>query len=206
MSFAPGELSTIEGSGKATKAFDFEDLPCPPSAVAEADSFFYNPSVDPGEVYDPLLAPPPGIFNIDPAWANCVTAINQGFDPPIALQTAAGLTGPGNHFGPPRRRRRALAHDGNIMAAHRALEAPLIPEGTVDYAHMSANGALPECPDALHEAHGLTDTATTIQVLGTPPIPRAVDKIVVTALPTALPTKEGLTPPTHHFGPPRPNV
>lgn len=40
LTFAPGELSTIEGGGynfgglnQSTKPFDFRDLPCPPQSV-----------------------------------------------------------------------------------------------------------------------------------------------------------------------------
>ena len=92
MSFAPGELSTIEGNNGATKSFNFADLPCPPASIASADAYFYNPALDPGQVYRPRIAPPPGIFDLDPAWQDCVTAVNQGFDPPIALPSASGST------------------------------------------------------------------------------------------------------------------
>lgn len=85
MAFAPGELSTIEGPGGATKVFDFADLPCPPPEVAAADAYFYNPKVNPGRQYSPQIAPPPGIWELDPAFKNCVTAVFQGFDPPRAI-------------------------------------------------------------------------------------------------------------------------
>ena len=101
MSFAPGELSTIEGNNGATKVFNFADIPCPPASVASADSYFYNPAVNPGQAYQPRLAPPSAIYNLDPAWRDCVTAINQGFDPPIVLGPASGVTGPDiNHARP----------------------------------------------------------------------------------------------------------
>lgn len=87
MSFAPGELSTIDGPGGATKAFNFADLPCPPPDVAAADSFFYNPKINPGRQYSPQIAPPTErIWKLDPAFPGCVPAINQGFDPPAAVQ------------------------------------------------------------------------------------------------------------------------
>ena len=90
MSFAPGELSTIEGKDGATRVFSFADLPCPPASVVSADSYFYNSSFDPGQAYEPRLAPPSEIFNLDPEWENCVPATNQGFDPPIALPPVFG--------------------------------------------------------------------------------------------------------------------
>lgn len=85
MSFAPGELSTIAGPGGATKVFNFADLPCPPPDVASADSYFYNPGANPGRQYSPQIAPPPAIWDLDPAFRNCVPALFQGFDPSRAF-------------------------------------------------------------------------------------------------------------------------
>ena len=127
MSFAPGELSTIEGNRGATKVFNFADLPCPPASVVSADSYFYNPSVHPGQVYEPRIAPPPGIFNLDPAWQSCVTAVNQGFDPSMALGSASGATDPDggkmNLFPP----KHFLERDASPSAipAHRIQYVPL---------------------------------------------------------------------------------
>ena len=91
-SFAPGELSTIEGSGGSTKAFDFADLPCPPPAVAEANAFFYNTQANPGSAYSPRVDLPRGILDLDPAFKGCVAAIYQGFDPPRALKSRGKVT------------------------------------------------------------------------------------------------------------------
>ena len=125
MSFAPGELSTIEGNGGATKVFNFADLPCPPASVASADSYFYNPTFNPKQVYEPRLAPPPGIFNLDPEWQSCVTAINQGFDPPVPYRLASGPTGPDGgmvNLFPPRDLEGSTAP--SAIPAHRIRYAP----------------------------------------------------------------------------------
>lgn len=107
MSFAPGELSTIEGPGGPTKAFDFADLPCPPPAIAEANIHFYNPQANPTRAYSPMIDLPHGILEMDPAFRYCVAAIYQGIDPPIALKTATELSPAGIDFGP---KKRAAAH------------------------------------------------------------------------------------------------
>lgn len=110
MSFAPGELSTIAGPSGATKVFNFADLPCPPPDVASAGSCFYNP---PGRQYSPQIAPPPAIWDLDPAFRNCKPALFQGFDPSRAfplISRPRDVIQPGH--GLPRRARRApaLAH------------------------------------------------------------------------------------------------
>ncbi len=109
-SLAPGELSTIAGQNDATKAYDFADLPCPPSGVATSDWWFYNPSYNPGRPYEPRISIPPEVTNLDPAWSSCTaTAQYQGFDPAISLPTANGMSGPGPG-GVPRRFRRGAAY------------------------------------------------------------------------------------------------
>jgi hypothetical protein len=95
-SFAPGELSTIDKSSGATRVFDFGDLPCGPAGD--------NPD------YSPIIAPPPFLTNLDPAFATCIPGAEQGIDPPIAINAADGASGPvgpGHH---PRRFRRFPAH------------------------------------------------------------------------------------------------
>ena len=110
MSFAPGELSTIEGPGGPTKAFDFADLPCPPPAIAEANIHFYNPQVNPGRAYSPMIDLPPGIKKMDPAFSDCGTAIYQGIDPPIAMQSASEISPPKIRFGPIQKRAAVHPH------------------------------------------------------------------------------------------------
>ena len=87
-SYAPGELSTVEGRLGPSKAFNFADLPCPPAAVAAADWYNYYP----GERYAPIIAPVPQLYKIDPAFANCTVDIYQGYDPPTALTPQTALT------------------------------------------------------------------------------------------------------------------
>lgn len=110
MSFAPGELSTIEGPGGPTKAFDFADLPCPPPGVASANLHFYNPQVNPGRPYSPMIDLPPDLLKMDPAFGDCVAAIYQGIDPPVALTAAGRLSPPKVRFGPPQKRAAAHPH------------------------------------------------------------------------------------------------
>ena len=108
MTFAPDALSTIVGTSAVVQPFNFADLPCPPPEVASADSWFYNPSWNPGRAYAPMVSPPPEIFAMDPAFKDCVAAVYQGFDPPYPMPTAQGPSGPGG-WGR-RKKRSAPAH------------------------------------------------------------------------------------------------
>ena len=108
MTFAPDALSTMVGTSGVVQSFNFADLPCPPPEVASADSWFYNPSYNPGRAYAPMVSPPPEIFAMDPAFAQCVAAVYQGFDPPYPMPTAHGPQGPGGWGG--RKKRSAPAH------------------------------------------------------------------------------------------------
>jgi len=110
-SFAPGALSTMVGTSGVVQPFNFADLPCPPPDVAAADNWFYNPSYNPGRAYAPMVSPPPEIFSMDPAFANCVAAVYQGFDPPYPMPTYGGNFGVDkNGGGGWRRKRTAPAH------------------------------------------------------------------------------------------------
>ena len=99
MAFYPWDLSTIEGNSGATKLFNFADLPCPPASDASANRSLHNPAVNPGQAYQPLLAPPQALYSLDPTWIHCVTAL-PGFDPPSALPTAIIQSGVNNFPGP----------------------------------------------------------------------------------------------------------
>ena len=91
LSFAPHELSTIEGTAGATKSFNFGDLPCPPSDVAAADWWFYNPNYNPTRTYQPRILPPTQIYNLDPSFRTCTFASTyQGFDPNSAVTAIHG--------------------------------------------------------------------------------------------------------------------
>ena len=111
-SFAPGELSTIDGH--ATKVFDFDDLPCPPPGI----------DLTPGETYAPLIAPPSFIWSLDPAFSTCIPGSNQGLDPPIAVHTTSGPDGPGPD-GAPRRRDLRASPWGPIKTPGPTLKAQL---------------------------------------------------------------------------------
>ena len=119
-SFAPNELSTVatarDGS-LTTEAFDFDDLPCPPSGV----------QVPAGQPYRPLLAPPAFITGIpgwDPKFDNCDPG--DGIDPPTALTSAlGGIAGPGFPGGGiPRREVGAYAHPHMMPRAPTKTAAP----------------------------------------------------------------------------------
>jgi len=95
--FPPGALSTL-APDNSTQSFNLADLPCPPASV-QWDS--------PGP-YAPLLAPPPYLFDLDPAFSACIAGYSQGVDPPTPLSAARGVSGPGGpgHLG----RKRTVVH------------------------------------------------------------------------------------------------
>lgn len=100
-SFDPSQLSTILADG-SSQSFNFAELPCPPPGVQ------WNA----GPVYAPLLAPPPFLFGLDPAFSTCIPGASQGVDPPTAVPTADGVSGPASVGGghPHGRHKRAEAH------------------------------------------------------------------------------------------------
>ncbi|KAI4091252.1 MAG: hypothetical protein LQ344_004245 [Seirophora lacunosa] len=100
--FAPGELSTIQGPANITKEFNFGDLPCPPPDISSDAHWFYNPSFNPTQTYAPLVAPFSQLYDLHPAFKDCIVADNQGFDPAIALPPADAPTLPNlrGNFGP----------------------------------------------------------------------------------------------------------
>ena len=88
MSFAPGELSSLE-SDVITKVFNEADIPCPPPSLIESQSSYYNAKFWDGRPnpssYVPVIAPPPALRRLDPAWGDCIQWSWQGFDPPRVL-------------------------------------------------------------------------------------------------------------------------
>lgn len=125
--FAPEALSTLEGQSEVPKSFNFADIPCPPPDVASNDAFFYNPQFNPGRQYAPRLAPPTGLWALDPEFQKCVSAnIYQGFDPPSALPHAT-RTSPADstpkHIAYP-------GHSHHKRAAARAYRTPRFPKRT----------------------------------------------------------------------------
>ncbi|KAL8774898.1 MAG: hypothetical protein Q9203_006593 [Teloschistes exilis] len=125
--FGTGQLSTIQGPSSVTKEFNFADLPCPPPDIAADDIWFYNPAANPTRAYAPIIAPFQQLFDLDPAFHDCVVAENQGFDPPVALPVASGPTLPKGRLGP-LRPRDVLPRDGSPINAH---SVPRLPNETV---------------------------------------------------------------------------
>ena len=119
MSFAPGELSTIVSAGGPTQAYDpATQPPAAPSALPSGGGGGQKPYVD-----IPVLAPPPGIFDIDPDWSDCVEGTLQGFDPPSAIPIVTGFSPPVKHQRVPAR----LMHRGKHrrVISHRNPPLPL---------------------------------------------------------------------------------
>ncbi|KAL8645218.1 MAG: hypothetical protein Q9210_006832 [Variospora velana] len=98
--FAPGELSTIQGPANITKEFNFADLPCPPPDIASDAQWFYNPAFNPTQTYAPLVAPFSQLYDLHPAFKDCIVADNQGFDPSTALPPVDAPTVPKGNLGP----------------------------------------------------------------------------------------------------------
>ena len=69
---APGELSTVDGSG-VTRVFDFSNLPCGAR---------------------PTIAPPQYFSTLDPAFRGCIAGLGQGIDPSEPIPTAVGISPP----------------------------------------------------------------------------------------------------------------
>ncbi|MCJ1284959.1 hypothetical protein MMC26_004296 [Xylographa opegraphella] len=88
---ADGQLSTVIASQNfySTFPFDFADALCPPASVADD---FHVSFI--GQGYRPIIAPPPGLTSIDPAWVSFCGVGDpfQGNDPPYALTPAANLS------------------------------------------------------------------------------------------------------------------
>lgn len=73
-SYAPGALSTLVSPG-VYRQLNVADLECGA---------------------DPLISPPPFLFQLDPAFGDCIPGASQGVDPatPLATQTGS-ISGPG---------------------------------------------------------------------------------------------------------------
>ncbi|KAL8958671.1 MAG: hypothetical protein Q9193_004319 [Seirophora villosa] len=125
--FAPGELSTIQGPANITKEFNFGDLPCPPPDVSSDAHWFYNPAFNPTQTYAPLVAPFSQLYDLHPAFKDCIVAENQGFDPAIALPPADAptLPNPASRFGPNLDGRDLLKPREVPMVAHKVAYMPL---------------------------------------------------------------------------------
>ena len=124
--FGPHELSTIQGPENITKEFNFGDLPCPPPDVASDAIWLYNPAVNPTQTYAPVIAPFSQIYDLHPEFKDCTVALNQGFDPPLALPVAEGPSVP--KYLPPGRSRGPrlgpLRQRNDPMNAHNVPRGP----------------------------------------------------------------------------------
>lgn len=101
LSFHPQNMSTVVLRitrlfiDATTLPFDFADAQCPPSWLGESTlSFVWQ------KCYNPLIAPPPDLTLIDPAWNKCLAADFQGFDPPRILGPASSLVAPASSEDP----------------------------------------------------------------------------------------------------------
>ncbi|KAL6720916.1 hypothetical protein ACLMJK_000015 [Lecanora helva] len=113
--FPPELLSTVAPDG-STQSFNFADLPCPPASI----------NWDPTKPYNPILAPPQYIFDLDPAFSTCIPGAFQGIDPPRPVVSAAGVS-------PPRLAKRRLADSPEpVVTANRA---PSLRQGRRALAH-----------------------------------------------------------------------
>ena len=111
MSFAPGELSTIVQRGPEEtsieyRAFNPDELPCPPPDVV----------VPPGQKYKPLISPPPQLFSLDPNFSTCIPGKLQGVDPWTPLNPG-GYKGTGGGRGGGRPKRRDLLSHPRVTPA-----------------------------------------------------------------------------------------
>lgn len=100
LSFQPGQLSTIDyspglfgfgGNPGKPKSFDLKNLPCPPQSLIDAQESANQPglSLPARGTYAPIIAPPPAIQSLDPAWKTCVSF--YAFDPPKTLAPAVAM-------------------------------------------------------------------------------------------------------------------
>ena len=99
MSFAPGSLSTLDYAsdvfagpyGGLSKPFNLSNFPCPPQSLLDAQDLATRVSFSvparPG--YAPIIAPPPALQNLEPAWKYC--QIQYAFDPSRSLVPASAL-------------------------------------------------------------------------------------------------------------------
>lgn len=111
MSFAPGSLYTLDYApaifagpyGGQPKPFDLSNLPCPPQSVLDAQESANQVgfSLPARPRYAPIIAPPPEIQKMEPAWEACKSQF--AFDPPRSLVPASALVPsptPANQAGP----------------------------------------------------------------------------------------------------------
>ena len=88
-SYAPEELSSIDGVEDKTLPFNFADLPCPPSTFVGPNMFVGNArkQIERARTYRPvILGPEKKLKSLDPEWSSCsLINVGNGYDPPRAL-------------------------------------------------------------------------------------------------------------------------
>lgn len=93
---APGELSSVVGrnpgpAGQGTTlSFNFADLPCGPGNTTISNEFLPNGGQQ--TLYQPIIAAPSRLLDMEPLWKGCYQDIWQGQDPPVALTRVPALT------------------------------------------------------------------------------------------------------------------
>ena len=101
MDYAPGIFAGPYGG--QPKPFDLSNLPCPPQSVLDAQESANEVgfSLPARPRYAPIIAPPPEIQKMEPAWEACKSQF--AFDPPRSLVPASALVPsptPANQAGP----------------------------------------------------------------------------------------------------------
>ena len=77
--------------GGLPKPFNLSNFPCPPQSLLDAQNLAnqigFRLPARPG--YAPIIAPPPALQNLEPAWKGCYS--QYAFDPPRSLVPASAL-------------------------------------------------------------------------------------------------------------------
>ena len=97
LALAPGELSSVVGRGPGpqslrkvtTLPFNFADMPCGPGNTTVVNQFLPNGGQQ--TLYQPILAAPSKLIDMEPLWKGCHQDYWQGQDPPFALTPAPAL-------------------------------------------------------------------------------------------------------------------
>jgi hypothetical protein len=86
MAFDPGELYLTNGRSGGTTRYEASYLPCPPQSILDWD--FYNAMGE--STWQPYIAQPARLTELDPSFASCSALWLQGEDPPVALTRVEG--------------------------------------------------------------------------------------------------------------------
>ncbi|KAL9120012.1 MAG: hypothetical protein Q9187_003434, partial [Circinaria calcarea] len=97
LALAPGELSSVVGRGPGpvalgkgtTLPFNFADFPCGPGNTTIINQFLPNGGQQ--TLYQPIIAAPSKLIDMEPLWKGCHQDYWQGQDPPFALTRASAI-------------------------------------------------------------------------------------------------------------------